>query len=82
MLDLWRRVVIGSAIAVYVAGVACAGGVLLNGMRLDERLSGALRTSVEMTLPWRWASLPPRAQGALDRTADAAPAVAAGEAGR
>ena len=28
MLELWRRVVIGSAVAVYVTGLACAGSVL------------------------------------------------------
>jgi hypothetical protein len=29
MLELWRRVVIGSAVAVYIAGLACAGSLLL-----------------------------------------------------
>ena len=29
MLELWRRVVIGSAIVVYIAGLACAGSLLL-----------------------------------------------------
>ena len=29
MLELWRRVVIGSAIAVYIAGLACAGSLLM-----------------------------------------------------
>lgn len=28
MLELWRRVVIGSAIAVYIAGLGCAGSLL------------------------------------------------------
>ena len=28
MLELWRRVVIGSAVAVYIAGLACAGSLL------------------------------------------------------
>ena len=29
MLELWRRVVIGSAIVVYIAGLACAGSLLV-----------------------------------------------------
>jgi hypothetical protein len=29
MLELWRRVVIGSAIVVYVAGLGCAGSLLV-----------------------------------------------------
>jgi hypothetical protein len=29
MLELWRRVVIGSAVAVYIAGLACAGSLLM-----------------------------------------------------
>ena len=29
MLELWRRVVIGSAIVVYIAGLACAGSLLM-----------------------------------------------------
>ena len=29
MLELWRRVVIGSAIVVYIAGLACAGSLLI-----------------------------------------------------
>ena len=28
MLELWRRIVIGSAVAVYIAGLACAGSLL------------------------------------------------------
>jgi hypothetical protein len=57
MLEVWRRVVIGSAIVMYLAGVACAGGVLLKAMRVDERLSEAPGTGVEMTPPSRWAAL-------------------------
>jgi hypothetical protein len=29
MLELWRRVAIGSAVAVYIAGLACAGSLLV-----------------------------------------------------
>jgi hypothetical protein len=29
MLEQWRRVVIGSAVAVYIAGLACAGSLLV-----------------------------------------------------
>ena len=30
MLELWRRVVIGSAVAVYIAGLASAGSLLVS----------------------------------------------------
>ena len=29
MLEQWRRVVIGSAVVVYIAGLACAGSLLM-----------------------------------------------------
>jgi hypothetical protein len=35
MLELWRRVVIGSAVAVYIAGLACAGSLLV--WRIEAR---------------------------------------------
>jgi hypothetical protein len=38
MLELWRRVVIGSAIVVYVAGLACAGSVLMGRMEVGPGL--------------------------------------------
>jgi len=36
MLEIWRRVVIGSAVLVYCAGLGCAGGLLV-----DRAHSGA-----------------------------------------
>ena len=35
MLELWRRVVIVSAVAVYITGLGCAGSLLV--ARLDAR---------------------------------------------
>ena len=46
MLELWRRVVIGSAVAVYIAGLACAGSLLLG--RIE---AGAGLRSVAAFLP-------------------------------
>lgn len=37
MLELWRRLVIGSAIAVYIAGLGCAGSLLVG--RIEARAS-------------------------------------------
>jgi len=45
MLVVWRRVVIGSAIAVYVAGLGCAGGVVLKRMRADRAQDAALQAA-------------------------------------
>lgn len=36
MLELWRRVVIVSAVAVYLTGLGCAGSLLVG--RLDSRV--------------------------------------------
>jgi choline dehydrogenase-like flavoprotein len=36
MLRIWRRVVIGSALAVYVVGLGCAGGMLAERLRSEE----------------------------------------------
>jgi hypothetical protein len=38
MLELWRRVVIGSAVAVYIAGLACAGSLLVGRIGAGARL--------------------------------------------
>jgi len=46
MLELWRRVVIGSAVAVYIAGLACAGGLLAG--RIE---AGAALKSLAAFLP-------------------------------
>jgi hypothetical protein len=46
MLELWRRVVIGSAVAVYIAGLASAGSLLVGrieaGARVSHRSAGFL----------------------------------------
>jgi hypothetical protein len=39
MLEVWRRMVIGSAIAMYLTGLVCAGDILLKGTRHGERLA-------------------------------------------
>lgn len=46
MLELWRRVVIVSAVAVYLAGLGCAGSVLV--ARLE---AGADLPSLAALLP-------------------------------
>ena len=33
MLEMWRRMVIGSAVLVYCAGLGCAGGMLVERAR-------------------------------------------------
>jgi hypothetical protein len=38
MLELWRRIVIGSAVAVYVGGLACAGGLLVGRIEAGSGL--------------------------------------------
>ena len=48
MLEVWRRMVIGSAIAVYIAGLGCAAGMLLARMRADERPGRGQGASVEI----------------------------------
>ena len=46
MRELWRRVVIGSAVAVYIAGLACAGSLLVG--RIE---AGAGLPSLTVFLP-------------------------------
>ena len=46
MLELWRRVVIGSAVAVYIAGLGCAGSLVVR--RLE---AGASVPSLAAFLP-------------------------------
>lgn len=54
MLEVWRRVVIGSAIAVYLLGLGCAGEVLLEHMRRDERTYEARAGSLAGAQSWWW----------------------------
>jgi hypothetical protein len=35
MLEIWRRAVVASAVAVYLVGLGCAGGMLLDRLRSD-----------------------------------------------
>ena len=39
MLELWRRVVIGSAVAVYLAGLGCAGSILAERLEAGAGLT-------------------------------------------
>jgi hypothetical protein len=55
MLKLWRRILIGSPVAVYIAGLGCAGGLLAEGVRAHAR-SGALGGVTEVTGQWLWLS--------------------------
>jgi hypothetical protein len=55
MLELWRRILIGSAVAVYIAGLGCAGGLLVERARADAR-SGAVGGVMEATGQWPWLS--------------------------
>ena len=50
MLELWRRVVIGSAVAVYIAGLACAGSLLVGRIEA-ARVSVADLPSLAAFLP-------------------------------
>ncbi len=52
MLELWRRILIGSAVAVYLAGLGCAGGLLMERVRADAP-SGALDVT-HATGQWPW----------------------------
>ena len=38
MLELWRRVVIGSAVVVYIAGLGCAGSLLVGRLEAGAGL--------------------------------------------
>jgi hypothetical protein len=53
MLELWRRILIGSAVAVYLVGLGCAGGLLVERVRAGAP-SGALGGVVEATGQWLW----------------------------
>ena len=68
MLKPWRRILIGSPVAVYIAGLGCAGGLLAEGVRARAR-SGALGGVMEATGQWLWLSgvvdlMPVAAKGA------------------
>ena len=43
MVEVWRRVVIGSALTIYLLGLGCAGGLLLQRTGLDAVLLEATR---------------------------------------
>ena len=55
MRQLWRRIVVGSAIAVYFLGIGCAGGLLADWLR--GGLTSVSRASASaVSDPWAWAS--------------------------
>jgi hypothetical protein len=54
-MQLWRRIVVGSAIAVYVLGIGCAIGLLADWLRGGATpVSLALASAVAD--PWAWSS--------------------------
>jgi hypothetical protein len=53
MMELWRRVVIGSGIAVYVLGLGALGGVLVDRLRVDRPRAETLRRHNEAVPEWR-----------------------------
>lgn len=65
MLELWRRILIGSAVAVYIAGLGCAGGLLVQWVRADAG-SRALGDLVGASGQWLWLS------GGVDQATQAA----------
>ena len=51
----WRRIVVGSAIAVYLLGIGCAGGLLADWLRGGAAAVSLASASV-VPDPWAWAS--------------------------
>ena len=54
-MQLWRRIVVGSAIAVYFLGIGCAGGLLADWLRGGATAVSLARASA-VADPWAWAS--------------------------
>ena len=81
MLELWRRVVIVSAVAVYIAGLACAGSLLVGRI---EAGAGPPRISHRSPLSFRTRPHRPQGRRAGDEADDfiAVPASDAGAAAR
>jgi hypothetical protein len=51
----WRRIVVGSAIAVYLLGIGCAGGLLADWLR-GGATAVSLASASAVPAPWAWAS--------------------------
>ena len=54
-MQVWRRIVVGSAIAVYFLGIGCAGGLLADWLRGGVR-PVSLASASAVADPWAWAS--------------------------
>jgi hypothetical protein len=54
-MQLWRRIVVGSAIAVYLLGIGCAGGLLADWLR-GGTTSVSLASGSAVAHPWAWAT--------------------------
>ena len=54
-MQVWRRIVVGSAIAVYFLGIGCAGGLLADWLRGGVTPVSLARASA-VADPWAWAS--------------------------
>ena len=50
-MQLWRRIVVGSAIAVYFLGIGCAGGLLADWLRGGVTPASLARASAAAD-PW------------------------------
>jgi hypothetical protein len=54
-MKLWRRIVVGSAIAVYLLGIGCAGGLLADWLRGGPPPVSLAKSST-VAHPWAWAT--------------------------
>jgi hypothetical protein len=69
MRELWRRIAVSSAIAVYVLGIGCAGVLLADWLRGSAAPVSLARASAVPT-PWAWASGGPDAGAVRAATED------------
>ena len=54
-MQLWRRIVVGSAIVVYFLGIGCAGGLLAEWIR-GGAMPVSLASASAIADPWAWAN--------------------------
>jgi len=52
MLEIWRRIVIGSAVLIYLLGLGCAGALLLQRMGVAGGSELSARPRVEAGGQW------------------------------
>jgi hypothetical protein len=52
MIELWRRLVIGSGIAVYLVGFGVLAGMLIERIRFDHARAGVLLRHDEAMRQW------------------------------